>query len=301
MDRTSKFPRTIQLLLGICLALAITCVVSLIRRRYEWMAPALCGCCLSLALAACGVPSLRKWAFTLWIAAAVATGMAYPMWFIGVGDFKFTRLFLPLLQVIMFCMGTTLSVGDFARVFRIPSGVLVGLGCQFTIMPLVGFGLAKAFGFPAEIAAGVVLVGSSPSGLASNVMAYIAKADVAMSVTMTAIATLLAPIMTPFLMKTLAGQMIEVDAMAMMWSITKMVLIPIVGGLVFHHSVFARAKWLDRLMPLVSMMGIIAMTVLTVAIGRDNLLQLGARFSWPVCCIARPVTFWDILCVGRYD
>ncbi len=218
---------------------------------------------------------MRKWSFTIWIATAVAVGMAYPTYFIGIGEFKFTRLFVPILQVIMFCMGTTLSLGDFARVFRMPMGVVVGLVCQFSIMPLVGWGLATAFRFPPEIAAGVVLVGSSPSGLASNVMAFIAKANVAMSVTMTAIATLLAPLMTPFLMKTLAGQMIEVDAVAMMWSITKMVIIPILGGLVFHHALYHRAAWLDRVMPVISMVGIILMTVLTVAIGRDNLLELG--------------------------
>jgi BASS family bile acid:Na+ symporter len=218
---------------------------------------------------------LRKWAFTISIATAVVVGMTYPTWFLGVGEFKFTRLFVPILQVIMFCMGTTLSIGDFLRVFRMPTGVFVGLICQFTIMPLVGFSLAWGCGFPPEIGAGVVLVGSSPSGLASNVMAYIAKADVAMSVTMTAIATLLAPIMTPFLMKMLAGQMIEIDAWAMMWSITKMVLIPVLGGLAFHHAFYQRAAWLDRAMPFVSMVGIIVMTVLTVAIGRDNLLQMG--------------------------
>ena len=175
----------------------------------------------------------------------------------------------------MFCMGTTLSVGDFARVLRMPGGILIGMVCQFSIMPLVGFGLATAFGFPPEIAAGIVLVGSSPSGLASNVMAYIAKADVAMSVTLTAMATLMAPLMTPLLMKLLAGQMIEIDALQMMWNITKMVVLPIIGGVAFHHGVYHRVAWLDRVMPFLSMLGIIVMTVLTVAIGRDKLLELG--------------------------
>jgi len=201
--------------------------------------------------------------------------MSFSAWFIGIGDFKFTRLFVPVLQIIMFAMGTTLSAADFARVFKMPGGVLIGLACQFTIMPLVGFGLAHAFGLPPELAAGLVLVGASPSGLASNVMAFIAKANVAMSVTMTAFATLLAPLITPLLMKTLAGEMIAIDVPAMMWSMTKIVLLPVLAGLVFHHLVFHRFKWLDRVMPVVSMVGIMVMTVLTVAIGHDKLLQIG--------------------------
>ena len=142
-------------------------------------------------------------------------------------------------------------------------------------MPLVGFGLAHAFGLPAGIAAGLVLVGSSPSGLASNVMAFIAKANVAMSVTMTGFSTLLAPLLTPLLMKALANQMVEIDVPAMMWSMTKIVLLPVLAGLVFHHLVYHRLKWLDRVMPVISMVGILIMTVLTVAVGRDKLMQVG--------------------------
>lgn len=218
----------------------------------------------------------RKWAFTFSILSAVVLGLVVPGLFIEVGDFKFTRLFVPILQVIMFCMGTTLSLGDFARVVRMPGGVGVGLLCQFTVMPLIGFALANAFGLPLEIAAGVILVGVSPSGLASNVMAFVARADVALSVTMTAVATMVSPFITPFLMKLLAGSLIEVDAPGMMWSMTKMVVIPVIAGLVFHHAIYFRAQWLARIMPLISMIGIIVMTVLTVAIGRDNLLSTGA-------------------------
>lgn len=242
----------------------------------SWMGPALTGCFLGLALAATINPKLRHVTFTLWIVAGVVLGMSFPDWFIGVGDFKFTALFVPILQVIMFGMGTTLSVADFARVFSMPGGILTGVACQFTIMPLLGFVLAHTVGFPPEIAAGLVLVGVSPSGLASNVMAYIAKANLAMSVTMTAAATLLAPILTPLLMRWLAGEMIEIDVPAMMWSITKIVVFPVIGGLVFHHLLYHRFRWLDRVMPIVSMVGICVMTVLTVAPGRDNLLQMGA-------------------------
>jgi BASS family bile acid:Na+ symporter len=189
--------------------------------------------------------------------------------------FSFTTLFIPVLQLIMFAMGTTLSLGDFTRVFKMPTGVVIGLVCQFTIMPFVGFGLAYAFGLPPEIAAGLVLVGCSPSGLASNVMAFIAKANVAMSVTMTAFSTLLAPLLTPLLMSVLAGELVEIDVTKMMWSMTKIVLLPVLAGLAFHHLIYHRLKWLERIMPMVSMVGILIMTVLTVAIGRDKLMQIG--------------------------
>ncbi len=243
----------------------------------------LAGCFVSLALAAStGRALLRQLVFTVWIATGVVVGMAYhesfitfPSWFFGLGDREMTILFIPVLQIIMFAMGTTLSVADFARVFKMPTGVLIGLACQFTIMPLIGFGLAQAFGLPAGIAAGLVLVGSSPSGLASNVMAFIAKANVAMSVTMTAFSTLLAPLLTPLLMKALAGEMVEIDVPVMMWSMTKIVLLPVLAGLVFHHLVYHRLKWLDRVMPVISMVGILIMTVLTVAVGHDKLMQVG--------------------------
>src|SRR5207237_1808472 len=201
--------------------------------------------------------------------------LVFPTWFIGTGDFKYTRLFKPILMVIMFSMGTTLSAGDFLGVLRMPAGVAVGFLGHFFIMPMLGYTLAKLFRFPPEIAAGVILVGVAPSGLASNVMCFIAKANVALSVTVTAVGSLLAPLLTPLLMKLLAGQLIEIDTVGMMIDISKMVLIPILAGLVFHHWLLQRFKWIERILPHISMTGIITMTVLTVAVGRDNLLRVG--------------------------
>lgn len=251
--------------------------------RTSWIGLTLTGCFLSLSLAAStGRGPLRQLVFTIWIATGVVVGMSFNTWFITfpsqlplLGGEEMSVVFIPVLQIIMFAMGTTLSVSDFTRVFKMPTGVLIGLVCQFTIMPFVGFALANAFGLSAEIAAGLVLVGCSPSGLASNVMAFIAKANVAMSVTMTAFSTLLAPLLTPVLMKLLAGEMVEIDVPDMMWSMTKIVLLPVLAGLVFHHLIYHRLKWLDRVMPMVSMIGILIMTVLTVSIGRDKLMQIG--------------------------
>ncbi len=279
----SDSPFASRLFLGLTTVSAIVFVVACFTGQIAWIGPALTGCFLSLALAAStGQGILKQLAFTIWIATGVVVGMSFNKWFITfppqfpqLGGREMSVVFIPVLQVIMFAMGTTLSVGDFTRVFKMPTGVLIGLVCQFTIMPFVGFGLAYAFNLPPEIAAGLVLVGCSPSGLASNVMAFIAKANVAMSVTMTAFSTLLAPLLTPVLMKMLAGEMVEIDIPAMMWSMTKIVLLPVLAGLVFHHLIYHRLKWLDRVMPLVSMVGILIMTVLTVAIGRDKLMQVG--------------------------
>jgi bile acid:Na+ symporter, BASS family len=142
-------------------------------------------------------------------------------------------------------------------------------------MPIVGATIALAFGFPPEIAAGVVLIGSAPGGLASNVMVYLAKGNVALSVTLTAVGTLLAPLMTPFLMRVFAGQFIAVEFLAMMLSIVRMVILPIILGLIVNRLIQGRAEWLHRVLPLVSMAGIaIIITVITAA-GRDHLLTIG--------------------------
>ena len=133
----------------------------------------------SLALSFRGFIALKGLAFTILIFAAVSISMYFPAPFISLGSFEMKVLIVPLLQIIMFGMGTAMSLKDFHGVIKMPKGVLVGLLCQFSIMPLVGFSLATLFQFPPEIAAGIVLIGSSPSGLASNVMAYLANANVA--------------------------------------------------------------------------------------------------------------------------
>jgi bile acid:Na+ symporter, BASS family len=278
-----KPERVIQMLLCLSIACAITFVILWITGNSVAIPLVLTGCFVALALAASmGNGPLRQLAFTVWIATSVVIGMGFhgsfitfPSWFFGLGGREMSIVFIPVLQVIMFAMGTTLSTADFARVFKMPTAVLMGLVLQFSIMPLLGYGLAHVFGLPIGIAAGLVLVGSSPSGLASNVMAFIAKANVAMSVTMTAFSTMLAPLMTPLLMKGLAGEMVEINVPAMMWSMTKIVLLPVFGGLIFHHLVYHRFKWLDRVMPVVSIIGILIMTVLTVAVGHDKLMQVG--------------------------
>jgi BASS family bile acid:Na+ symporter len=230
---------------------------------------------LSLAISFRGSAKLKGLSFTILIFAAVSISMFYPTYFIKIGSFEMKNLIVPLLQIIMFGMGTAMSLKDFYGVIKMPKGVLVGVICQFTIMPLVGFTIAKTFNFPPEIAAGIILVGASPSGLASNVMAYLAKANVALSVTLTAVATLLSPLLTPFLMESLAGEFVPIDFWGMMWSIFKLVIIPIALGLIFNHFFHGKTPWLDRAMPVVSMAAIALIISVITAAGRDNLLTIG--------------------------
>ncbi len=263
--------------------LFVAFLVTLAAGSWAVASPILAGSAVCLALAAgTGQGMMREMAFTIWIVTGVVIGMVFhvslikfPPWFFGLGATKLTVLIIPLLQIIMFAMGTTLSVADFARVLKMPGGVIIGLACQFTIMPLLGFGLAHGMGLPPAIAAGLILVGVSPCGLASNVMSFIARANVAMSVTITALATLISPLITPVLMKALAGEMVEIDVSAMIWDMTQIVLLPVVAGLVFHHFLFHRWKSFERIMPVVSMVGILVMTVVTVAPGHDKVIEVG--------------------------
>jgi len=230
---------------------------------------------ISLALAFRGNEKLKGLSFTILIFGAVSLSMYHPEYFQQVGDFKLTNLIIPLIQLIMFGMGSSMSMKDFAAVIKSPKGVVIGVMSQFIIMPLLGFTLAKATGFPPEIAAGVVLIGCSPSGLASNVMCYLAKANLALSITVTSITTLLAPLVTPILMKIFAGELVEIDVLKMMWDISKMIIIPIGAGLIFNRLLSGKSKWLDNAMPLVSMFGIAFILTIIVAAGRDSLLKIG--------------------------
>lgn len=237
--------------------------------------PFFIGFFLALAIGCRGNQSLKGYSYSLIIFAAVTSALYYPSNFVDFRGFKMAGLIIPLIQIIMFGMGTSMSVNDFIGVVKSPKGVGIGVLCQITIMPAIGFTLASLSSFPPEIAAGLILIGSSPSGLASNVMSYLAKANLALSITITAVSTLLAPLITPLLMKILAGAFVEIDMMSMMWSIVKMVIFPIGAGLIFNKIFSNKTKWLDTVMPLVSMAGIAFIIVIITAAGRDSLLSIG--------------------------
>ena len=185
---------------------------------------------------------VKKYAFTLWVIVAVAASMSYPAAFRSWFGTDLKILIVPLIQVITFGMGTTLSGKDFRNVLTMPWPVFIGIALQFLIMPLVGYAIAMTFGFPPEVAAGVILIGSVSSGVASNVMTYLAGGNVPLSVTITSSTTLLSPVVTPFWMKTLAGRLVPVDFVAMMLSIFNMIIIPIVAGLVANRLLYGTKK-----------------------------------------------------------
>jgi bile acid:Na+ symporter, BASS family len=239
------------------------------------LGPLVVGMFLTLAIGSRGFENFKDYAFTIWVFAAAAAGMFYPDYITDIGSYNTEGLIVPLVQVIMFGMGTALSVRDFVGVVKMPKGVFIGLMCQFIIMPITGVTLALSFGFPAEIAAGVVLIGSSPSGVASNVMTFLARGNLALSVTLTTVATLTAPLMTPFLMQTFAGQFVPIVFYDMMISIFNMIIIPVAAGLIFNRIFRGKAQWLHDAMPTISMAGIVLILAIIIAAGRDNLINIG--------------------------
>jgi BASS family bile acid:Na+ symporter len=199
---------------------------------------------LAVAIALRFVPQWRGYQFTAWIVAAVAAAMLFPNAFLKWGDLDLRNRWLILLivQTVMFGMGTQMKLDDFLGVMKAPRGVAVGIVCHFSVMPLVGWSLTKIFHFEPEIAAGIILIGSCSSGLASNVMAYIAKSNLALSVTVTAITTLLAPLMTPLWMKLLANKLVPISYTDMMVEIIKIVLVPIGAALLHDYLKHAQKR-----------------------------------------------------------
>lgn len=221
------------------------------------------------------LPNLHGFGFTLAVVVAVAASMTWPAQFSRWGGFETKALIVPLIQVIMFGMGTTLSVADFLRVLRMPWPVFVGMVLQFSVMPLVAWTLTRAFGFEPAIAAGVILVGACPGGVASNVITYLAGGNVPLSVTMTACSTLVSPFMTPLVMKLLAGALVPVDFWAMMVDILKMIVLPVALGLVVNRLLHGRAPWIKASLPYVSMAGIALIIAIITSLSRDKLLTVG--------------------------
>ena len=261
--------------LGLAGLLFIVVIGLIITGNLDQAGPFILGFFALLALGFNGYAKMKGLVFTTMIFAGVTAALYYPEYFTHFGDFKYTALIIPLIQVIMFGMGTTMSIKDFAQVFQAPKGVFIGVSAQLIVMPIVGYLLAQFSNFPPEIAAGIVLIGCSPSGVASNVMAFLANANVALSITITSLATLLAPFLTPLMMKVFAGEFIEIDVLAMMWSIVKMIILPIGAGLLFNRIFGNRVNWLARAMPLISMLAIGLIITIITAAGRDSLLEIG--------------------------
>jgi BASS family bile acid:Na+ symporter len=223
----------------------------------------------------------RDWqpfAFSFWVLAFVLIAICVPAVFTQWGSMPASKAVSPLIQVIMFGMGTTLSVRDFARVLVRPKAVFIGMVLQFSVMPLTGWLLTQLLALPSEVAAGVILIGACPGGVASNVITYLARGDVALSVTMTACSTLLAPLMTPLMMGLLAGEFIDVPVIKLLLSIVYIVVVPTVAGLIANYilqRLHLRGAWIDALLTAAAMLAICIVIGIIVAQSRESLLTIG--------------------------
>ena len=180
-----------------------------------------------------------------------------------------------MLGIIMLGMGMTLHWQDFSHVLRHPRDLGLGLVVQFGCMPLLAFALCHVFALPPELALGMILVGTAPGGTASNVLTFIARGDVAFSVAMTAAATLVSLLLTPPLTWLLGGVWVPVDMGGLFWSIVKIVLVPVLLGLLLHH--FQRGL-VDRLMPFLPLASALVITLVIagiIAVNAQNILSAG--------------------------
>ena len=239
---------------------------------------------------------LRRQSYGIAILASAGVAFAFPSLFREWCGVKLVSLVVPAIQVIMFGMGTTLSPGDFLR-------VVVMLRPDRNN----GFLLAKSFGFSGELAAGCVLVGSVAGGTASNVIAFLAKADVALSVTMTCCSTLLSPFLTPLAMKVLAGCFVEIDAAKMMVEILKVVIVPVLAGGIVHR-IFRRQfdthkEVCDRVLSIISISGICFTLLALTAPSRDTFASAGVAIAAAAIIhntIGYVSGYWLARLVGRF-
>ena len=207
----------------------------------------------------------------LLVLVVAAVAMFMPSSFVWID----TKTINPLLGVIMFGMGLTLSPNDFKIVLSRPKDILIGCLAQFTIMPLLAWLLTLAFSLPKELALGVILVGCCPGGTASNVITYLAKGDLALSVGMTACSTLLAPIVTPLLVLLTAGTMVEVDTLGMLLSIVYVVIAPIIVGLLCQRFIPQITKAVTPYLPAFSSLAIALVVGIIVSHNADRLMLGG--------------------------
>jgi bile acid:Na+ symporter, BASS family len=181
----------------------------------------------------------------------------------------------PLLGIVMFGMGLTLKPHDFRVVFSHPRDVFVGFLAQFSIMPLLAYLLAKLFSLPPELAIGVILVGTCPGGTSSNVITYLSKGDVALSVGMTVVSTALAPFMTPLLTYLYANQTVDVNIGAMFLSIVQVVILPIVLGFVINRFFPKFAVAVSEFLPMISTLAIVAIVGAVVSANSAKIMTCG--------------------------
>jgi len=208
--------------------------------------------------------------FALWALVFAILAYFYPPFFTAIAPY------IPwLLGVIMFGMGITLTLSDFKAVLRQPIPVLIGVCAQFVVMPLLAYVLSIVFALPPEIAIGVILVGSCPGGTSSNVITFLARGNTALSVACTSVSTLLAPILTPAIFYFLASKWLDINASSMYLSVLKIVIAPIVVGLIVRTILRHKTKYILEITPLISIVAIIAIITAVVAVSKLKIAESG--------------------------
>ena len=185
---------------------------------------------------------------------------------------NYTSMFL---GIAMFGMGLTIKMGDFQVVFSRPKEILIGCLAQYTVMPFLAWILAVVLKLPEDLALGVILVGCCPGGTASNVITYIAGGDVALSVGMTIVSTLVAPLATPSLVYVLAGEWVEVSFIAMVLSVVKVILVPVLLGILIRSILGKQIQKISELLPLISVVSIVMIISGIVAVNADKIISCG--------------------------
>lgn len=209
-------------------------------------------------------------AFPLFILAGTAVAYFFPAPFVPLSEY-----ITYFLMIIMFAMGLTLTIPDFKEIAKRPMPVLLGVIAQFVIMPLCAVLVARMLGLNEALAVGLLMLGSVPGGTSSNVIAYLAKGDVALSVAMTSVSTLLSPIITPMLMLALANQRTDVDGLGMALTLVQTVLLPVIGGLVIRYFADKWIGLISPVLPWISILGIGGVVFPTVANNTERLAAVG--------------------------
>lgn len=294
MKKLSQF-----ILLIACLAAVTLMAGLLVQKEIVWQ-PAAAVAIIGFAVGMGHFTSLKSFRYTAWIIAAVVMAMIYPSAFTHWGhiDLRNKWLILVIIQLVMFGMGIQMSLKDFSGIATTGKGVMIGLLCHFSIMPLMGLLLTRIFHFEPEIAAGIILIGSCSSGLASNVMVYLARANLMLSVVVTALSTLAAPFLTPLLMKVLAGTLIEVKFVSMMMEIIKIVIVPLGAALLHDYlkTASVRSRKVVQGIFIFSILWLFALTqglssLITAHISSGEVLQSIEIFSFLVGAIVAGVLY----------
>ncbi|MCO5553438.1 hypothetical protein L7F22_006959 [Adiantum nelumboides] len=238
-----------------------------------------------------GLLELLSSAFPIWVALACAAALAKPNAFAWIrGGWQIFGL-----TITMLGMGMTLSFEDFGAAFSMPKELLAGVLLQYTVMPSAGAFFSHLFQLPPHYAAGLVLVACCPGGTASNVVTYLSRGNVALSVIMTSVSTFLAVVMTPFLTAKLAGQYVAVDATALFVSTLQVVLLPVLGGVAMAHYF---PKFVSRISPIAPLVAIIAVAGLcasAIAQNSQAILSSGGQILLAVCCLHAAGFFFGYL------